>query len=152
MKYSDFEKKVKELGYYYEKSDSYHIVKNSQGFQLAYVSRFVQYSMGTAEHSFKHLDSIVSRNIIEICYNLASTPLEEREEERRFKLKMEGLSEGYNYFTSNNIDRILCFDTQYNNSGVKTVFTENEITHLPENIQKAIELGIITKIEIIEVD
>ena len=155
MKYSEFEKKVKELGFEIERGvyDNLNVVNNSGKVIIrVYTDSICQIDNATT--GFDELDLEAKKDIFKLAVELASTPLEEREDEKKFFLKMNGIgsnSSFVNLYCGELKNSEYIMDDMLEKSYCTAIFTDKDILKMPENIQKAIELGIITKIEVTEV-
>lgn len=78
------------------------------------------------------INSLIS-NAIESMFEYAKTPLEEREEEKKYRLKLNELfiSKDGRYLNFNTINGKFDFNTQCELTKVKTSFTQQEIDAMP---------------------
>ena len=149
MKYSEFEKEVKELGFEIEKDNhsSLRVVDNSANVILR-IYTDCAYQIDNAYDSFDTLTQKDKEDIFKLAIELASTPLEEREDEKCFYLQMRGLRENVSYVNYAKGTSEYSFDNNCETQSFKIVFNESDVEKMPETIRKAIECGAITKIEV----
>jgi hypothetical protein len=132
MKYSEFRRLVKDMNYNLEETEEVICVrKKVLDRPIARVGkdkRFI-FSFYTA---FEELKEAEQEDLFELLYRLAKTPLEEREEEKRYRLRFIGeVDDGCCYL---NISRngTKTFNTKSDDEWFKTIFTESELKHIDE--------------------
>ena len=130
MKTKEFIKRVKELGYDIEISEENVFIKRD-GFIIARISRISMYIMRIYTcFKVKH-----TKELFDLCTEYASTPIEEREEEKKFYLqKMKSFYDNeeiifLNFDTEQNI-YFISSKSQY--KMFKTQFTQKEIDKIKE--------------------
>ena len=138
MKYSEFKAEVEKLGYIVKNKNEAHIyVSDADGLTIARVGKLHAVEMATDFMSFTTITRLEHKLLIYThCKNLAETPLAEREEEKKYYLRLvtppilkkqvtEYLRKsGYlEYYTTG-----LSKDT--GDEKIKTIFTESEIAKM----------------------
>src|SRR5699024_1949521 len=79
--------------------------------------------------AFNDLDSSKKQEYYKVIFEYLMTPLEEREEEKKYKLKQKGVSNRYLLWIPE-IDKFTTSNSKYVN--VELVFTQSEKDELPE--------------------
>ena len=130
MKYSEFNKKYADLELQYTDSDIYIYC---DGVIVGKVSKEYRYRMSTHYDGFEQFPEGYAANLLMNMNMLSETPLAEREEEKRYRLRIVA-NLGFNddqRFLNLNIEReeyFICSARQ--SEWVKTIFTESEIAEL----------------------
>ena len=133
MKYSEFKAEVEGLGFNVKHFSQSVYVENQENDILAKVDLHARYMLSTHTNSFYRLDETISFKLYELCMMLAETPLAEREEEKRYRLRIVanlGFMDDQR-FLNLNIEReeyFICSARQ--SEWVKTIFTESEIAEM----------------------
>ena len=149
MKYSEFEKKVNKMGYEIEKGSYNNLnVVNNSGNVILRIYKDEICQIDNATTAFDKLAEKDKKDIFRLAIELASTPLEEREDEKCFYLQMRGLRENVSYVNYAKGTSEYSFDNNCETQSFKIVFNESDVEKMPETIRKAIECGAITKIEV----
>jgi len=133
MKYSEVKNKVEDRGYGYDDDGSViEILDKESHWPIASISKLKPFAVSTAFLAFLSLDDIEKKVIGNLAFELAATPLKEREEEKRYRLKAENLPQiGTNRYLCNYEDVWVLSDgddTNYN----QAIFTESELEHIDE--------------------
>ena len=138
MKYSEFKAEVEKLGYIVKNKNEAHIyVSDADGLTIARVGKLHAVEMATDFMSFTTITRLEHKLLIYThCKNLAETPLAEREEEKKYYLRLvippilkrqvpEYLRES---------EHSECYTTGLSkntvNEKIKTIFTESEIAKM----------------------
>ena len=126
MKYSEFKRIMEDKGFKISENDNViHIVK-----QYAVVAKVSKTHIGAIDlncFDYVILPIHTRQFIANNCMELAFTPIEDREEEERFKLKQKGMLEEYLMW--------IPASNQYVTSSkpfAKFMFTQSEIDEMPE--------------------
>ena len=135
MKYSEFKAEVEKLGYIVKNKSEAHIyVSDADGLTIARVGKLHAVEMATDFMRFTTITRLEHKLLIYThCKNLAETPLAEREEEKRYRLRIVanlGFMDDQR-FLNLNIEReeyFICSARQ--SEWVKTIFTESEIAQM----------------------
>ena len=126
MKYSEL-KSYLELARWENESDDYHIKVYRNGYTVAEVGLWEQYNI-------RILDPIqMTEGLYRRLTELAKTPLAEREEEKRYRLRIVanlGFKDDQRFLNLNieREDYFICSARQ--SEWVKTIFTESEIAEM----------------------
>ena len=129
MKYSEFEREVEKLGITHNTSCAEIVVK-VHGRTVMGVSTNREYIVDSEWDEFQSLHKKTQGELFDLAYQLAKTPLAEREEEKRYRLRIVanlGFKDDQR-FLNLNIEReeyFICSARQ--SEWVKTIFTESEI-------------------------
>lgn len=145
MKTKEFIKEVEKLGFKVNVKNIKGIwIENSNGSNVAYVCRYKMYEFDTAFLAFENIPEShkVSLFNLLICYT--RTPLNEREEEKKFYLKQnlkdKWLERNAFYYLNLNIDKnIYLIDSYANTDTFKTQFTQAEIDKIKEKFNTNLE-------------
>ena len=130
MKYSEFNKKYADLELQYTDSDIYIYC---DGVIVGKVSKEYRYRMSTHYDGFEQFPEGYAANLLMSMNMLSETPLAEREEEKRYRLRIVanlGFMDDQR-FLNLNIEReeyFICSARQ--SEWVKTIFTESEIAEM----------------------
>ena len=134
MKYSEFEMEVEKLGFVVDDSSTpIHVDKNEGGETLMSVGRHKRFWLDPGWSGFNNLTEDQQLKLYDLTYQLAKTPLAEREEEKRYRLRIVanlGFRDDQR-FLNLNIEReeyFICSARQ--SEWVKTIFTESEISQM----------------------
>ncbi len=87
MKYSEFKQRVLDIGFTVEDEVREVWVVDDEGDIVATVSTDITNSMDTDYIAFKEQGEDVRAEVLRLTYQLAKTPLAEREEEKRYRLR-----------------------------------------------------------------
>ncbi|MGY3770792.1 hypothetical protein ACWOA4_09260 [Pediococcus pentosaceus] len=127
MKYSEAEKKIRELSskYSVEFNNIFDCLNvNYKGTEIAYISTGRPYSVRVrVEDYFKKLP--FSNKLYMIMAELAITPLDERAEEKKKYVKVYDSRVGY--LNINNFTGKMSVSDVFEGNGIKTKFTDKEI-------------------------
>lgn len=145
----DFIKEVKAMGFVAIVGDGYFRVKDSEGYNVAYVSNAITHMFDIAYNAFKNLQENDKNNLFDLLVEYTRTPLEEREEQERFFLKFKieigGKYEYLNYYKE---EDELTLDNSLETSSFQTLFTDKELEKLKEKFE--VTLSDFEKIPIVE--
>ena len=138
MKYSEFKVEVEKLGYIVKNKNEAHIyVSDADGLTIARVGKLHAVEMATDFMKFTTITRLEHKLLIYThCKNLAETPPAEREEEKKYYLRLvtppilkkqvtEYLrkSEYLEYYTTG-------LSKNTGDEKIKTIFTESEIAEM----------------------
>lgn len=129
MKYSEFNKKLYEFELQHYLSDV-HIF--CDGNLVGKVSKKCRYSLSTIYEVFEDLPEKVAFMLYENMMMLAETPLEEREEEKRYWLRFAGSIFGEACYLNKEVKygESYSLDSKTASRTYQTVFTESEISQM----------------------
>ena len=127
MRYSKFKREVEKLDLEVMSNQRYIDVAIDKTVFLE-ISKENQYTMNADFWGFQFLASEIKRELFRLATELASTPLDEREDEKRYRLKLPFAMKYDSYLN-------LCSDgffvsSKDNSNDCKTIFTESEIEEL----------------------
>ena len=133
MKYSEFKVEVEKLGFVVDDSSTpIYVDKNEDGGTVMSIGRHQRFWLDPGWGGFEVLDEGKKLELYALGYELAKTPLAEREEETRYYLVL-------NLPLVNNVQRYLnkiknqneyYLGSKMENRGYQTIFTESEISHM----------------------
>lgn len=127
MKTSEFKKKVEELGY-----ECTRQAVRKDGYICATFNKSRMYAIDTVFNGFIRLDESEKELLFSLLIEYASTPIEEREDEKRYRLRLTNktatvgdiyLNKGFGEFV---------LDTGSNSQSYQTIFTESELKDIDE--------------------
>ena len=134
MKTSELIKRVMEI----EGVDDYRLDEgmlcfyaSEQGGIVAYADRINKFEISTGYGNFKKLHSFSQELLLDLLYQYAKTPIEEREEQKKYKLKHK-LVRGAGYLNYIEDEKELRFSTEIEIENFKTAFTIQEWESLTE--------------------
>ena len=144
MKYSEFKQRVIDIGFTVEDEDREVWVVDDEGVIVATVSTDITNSMDTDYITFKEQGEDVRREILDLTYKLSKTPLTEREEEKKYHLKLElpiPLEDSSMHWLNQKVGASKYhFGSQGNIRDYKTIFTESEVAQMDLTGLKLIEV------------
>ena len=133
MKYSEFKVEVEKLGFVVDDSSTpIYVDKNEDGGTVMSIGRHQRFWLDPGWGGFEVLDEGQKLELYALGYELAKTPLAEREEETRYYLVL-------NLPLVNNVQRYLnkikdqneyYLASKMENSGYQTIFTDSEISQM----------------------
>lgn len=128
MKYTEFKERIEErLGFEVEARNR-NIVVSHRGHVVAFVNKERQYDF-TVSSIITTPDE--ARFLARQCHNLAFTPIDERKGEKKYRIKLRGVTN--NNYLNMDSDLNYYFDTRSETSSLKTKFTERDV----ENIENS---------------
>ena len=136
MKYSEFETEVEKMGFYIGYSPLYLFVVDRYTERLASISKELDMWLDTEYQEFPKLPQEQRAALFDLLYVISKTPLAEREEEKKYYLRLvtppilkkqvtEYLrkSEYLEYYTTG-------LSKNTGDEKIKTIFTESEIVQM----------------------
>lgn len=133
MRYSEFKREVEKLGYTYNEASDGIYVQNSVG-TIAVVGRYNTHAISTTWGAFGLLTEFEKGQFFNLCHKLAKTPLAEREEEKRYRLRISAplvKNDGYVYLTYIPVSAWYQLGSAKRDDDLfKTIFTESEIAEM----------------------
>lgn len=139
MKTKEFIKRVEELGYDIEISEVDVFIKYD-GYIIARISRTSPYTMSVyAAFRGRH-----AKELFKLCVDYTSTPIEEREEEKKYYLYLKNKNREfyesiYSYLTLHKKDNTFSLDVGVETAGLKCKFTQKEIDAIKEKYSTDLE-------------
>ena len=133
MKYSEFRVEVEGIGLHIGVYELNIDVVDKHGDTVGCIAKDVEMSMDTDFEDFRKLPQEKKIFVFESLYKLAKTPLAEREEEKRYRLRIVanlGFMDDQRFLNLNieREDYFICSARQ--SEWVKTIFTESEISQM----------------------
>lgn len=95
MKYSEFEREVEKLGFTHNTRCAEIVVK-VHGRTVMGVSTNREYIVDSEWDEFQSLHKKIQGELFDLAYQLAKTPLAEREEEKKYRVKFPNVTRGGN--------------------------------------------------------
>lgn len=89
-------------------------------------------SFSTIKFGFEMLDFSKQQEYYKVIFEYLMTPFEEREEEKKYYLKLKGLKEPHNVLNFKERTQSYHISTDDKFFGYKTQFTQSEIDEMPE--------------------
>ena len=134
MKYSEFKAEVEKLGYWVDIDHApIYVDKSGRGETIIAIGKHKRFSVDPGWSGFHAIPEENQIAIYNLAHALAVTPLAEREEEKRYRLRIVanlGFMDDQR-FLNLNIEReeyFICSARQ--SEWVKTIFTESEISQM----------------------
>lgn len=140
MKTKEFIEKVEELGFRAEESDSGIDVINGVFQHLCHVSKTFRFVLDTDWTEFEEAGEATREDLYKLAVEYANTPLEEREEEKKYRYKLRGVKEGSGYLNYSTDYLNYHFTSLLEVSGVTTKFTDSEVKNFPNDIKNILML------------
>jgi hypothetical protein len=134
MKYSEFKVEVEKMGFVVEDEGTpIYVDKSKNGETLVSIGKHKRFWLDPGWSGFNNLTEDQQLKLYDLAYQLVKTPLAEREEEKRYRLRLVanlGFRDDQR-FLNLNIEReeyFICSARQ--SEWVKTIFTESEISKM----------------------
>ena len=150
MTYKEFEKKMSSLGYIINDDYERHtyIVDINRG-TVATVSKLNYKQLDLNWDEYEYLPEEEKEVFADLCWQLASTPLKDREEPKKYYLKvcqkyLPFFSSSYEYLNINTRTGRMELSTEIETTLCKTIFTEEEINELA----KECDLSLFERVEV----
>ena len=138
MKYSEFEREVEKLGFTHSKRCEQVAVK-VDGQTVMGISTGRKYIVDNEWNKYQQLNETTQGELFDLAYQLAKTPLVEREEEKRYWLQKitvplldkEGEKKWLWKYTGTALSNVFGADTiKVDGKLYQTIFTESEIAEM----------------------
>ena len=143
MKYSEFEREVEKLGFTHN-TRCVEIVVKVHGRTVMGVSTNREYIVDSEWDEFQSLHKKIQGELFDLAYQLAKTPIVEREEEKKYHLKLElpiPLENSSMHWLNQKVGASKYhFGSQENIRDYKTIFTESEVAQMDLTGLKLIEV------------
>ena len=89
MKYSEFKREVEKMGFVVEDDGTpIYVDKSKDGETLVSIGKHKQFWLDPGWSGFNNLTDDQKLKLYDLAYQLAKTPLADREEEKRYRLKL----------------------------------------------------------------
>ncbi|WMM09736.1 hypothetical protein RCG47_07125 [Staphylococcus simulans] len=145
MKTKEFIASVQNMGFKIAQGVSLISVKNELNETLAYVDEEYTESMSTVYRNFVRLADEEKENLFKVIVEYASTPLEERKEEKQYYIKHKYLANGWNYL--NYIEEIEAWRITWKQENDLSL-TQFTLAELPGWVHEMLEDGYLVKEEV----
>ena len=143
MKYSEFKREVEKLGFTHNRRCEEIVVK-VDGETVMGVSTSRKYIVDNEWKKYQELNETTQEQLFDLAYKLAKTPLAEREEEKKYHLKLElpiPLEDSSMHWLNQKVGASKYhFGSQENIRDYKTIFTESEVAQMDLTGLKLIEV------------
>lgn len=142
MKTSEFKRRLEDSGFSVEligaNLKEFQILYD--GFPRGYILEDFPYQMNTTYY-FKEMEDNLRILLLDTMYEYARTPVEDREEEKRYKLKHRFLktSSGYSFLSVNNEDGVVYLGGYFQAKGFQSNFTEKEIDEIKKKFNTTLD-------------
>ena len=127
MKTSELIKRVMEIdgvNDYLQSEEMLCFYASKQGWKVAYANRIKKFEISTDYGYFSKLCSSSQELLLDLLYQYAMTPLEEREEPKKYYLKYKLTQNYLHYYTKSRVFEF--HKTNVEVTGVKPLFTSKE--------------------------
>lgn len=150
MRTKEFIASVQNMGFKIAQGVSLISVKNELNETLAYVDEEYTESMSTVYRNFVRLADEEKENLFKVIVEYASTPLEEREEEKKFYLRFKEINDvcGNDYLNLPVFKNSVVIGNKIPKKNYKTIFTERDMGLLPYSFYQMIMQGHLVKEEL----
>lgn len=144
MKTKEFIEKVEELGFRAEESDSGIDVINGVFKHLCHVSKTFRFVLDTDWTEFEKAGKATREDLYKLAVEYARTPLEEREEEKKYHIELINDVIKYNsngsYLNLRVEKEQYMMSSSHDTSEFKTKFTKKEIDNFPDDVKEILPL------------
>lgn len=132
MKYSEFKQLVKDEGFKTKETQEFLYILNEEELPVTTIGLTERYTLDNSFDGFGCLGVYDKKRLFNLAVELASTPLDEREDEKRYRLRLPFIK-SYGYLNLDKINGVyeLSGEKQVNN--YQTIFTESEVEELKQN-------------------
>ena len=137
MRYSEFKAEVEKMGFVMENGTPIYVDKSKDGETLVSIGKHKRFWLDPGWSGFNNLTEDQQLKLYDLAYQLAKTPLAEREEEKKYYLLydvpplLRAVHAKPRYLYRRIYDGYI--DTSFsqtNDSTFKTIFTESEIVEM----------------------
>ena len=132
MKYSEFEREVEKLGFTHNTRCAEIVVK-VHGRTVMGVSTNREYIVDSEWDDFQSLHKKIQGELFDLAYQLAKTPLAEREEEKKYYLRLATKIDVYEdrrYLNMDIPNEKYTLSENKDDAYYKAIFTESEIAEM----------------------
>ena len=132
MKYSEFEREVEKLGFTHNTRCAEIVVK-VHGRTVMGVSTNREYIVDSEWDEFQSLHKKIQGELFDLAYQLAKTPLAEREEEKKYYLRLATKIDVYEdrrYLNMDIPNEKYTLSENKDDAYYKAIFTESEIAQM----------------------
>ena len=142
MKYSEFEREVEKLGFTHNTRCAEIVVK-VHGRTVMGVSTNREYIVDSEWDEFQSLHKKIQGELFDLAYQLAKTPLAEREEEKKYYLRLATKIDVYEdrrYLNMDIPNEKYTLSENKDDAYYKAIFTESEISKMEITGFKKVEV------------
>lgn len=135
MKTKEFKKRVEELGYGVINGEEYYYIKDFDGEIIASVNKLIMFQICTDFDAWDELSPEIKKELFDVISKYASTPPDEREEEKKFYLRhrwFKCINGDSRYFQIYEANGAPWLNAMYSIMGYKKQFTLKEIEEIKE--------------------
>lgn len=135
MKTKEFIKRIEELGFEYEKAAEVYFIYDKEDTEYAAVCHTTPNQISNTERAWDWLDKDVQEKLFDLIVEYARTPIEDREEEKKFYLKhryFEIAGGGRGFFTIDNDSGLPFLSYKTSSDNYNQIFTLKEIEEIKE--------------------
>ena len=135
MKYSEFKTEVEKMGFVVEDEGvPIYVDKSKDGETLVSIGKHKRFWLDPGWSGFNNLTEDQQLKLYDLAYQLAKTPLAEREEEKRYRLRLVAPILGdpryLHYGGYSKTFSVACVLPSNIEDTFKTIFTESEIAEM----------------------
>lgn len=131
MKYSEFKAEVEKLGFVMEDGTPIYVDKSKEGETLMSIGKHKQFWLAPGWNGFYNLTEDQKLKLYELGYQLAKTPLAEREEEKRYYLRLvANLPFEFTYLNKDKETGCYSISDEREFKVCQTIFTESEVAEM----------------------
>ena len=131
MKTKEFIRRVEELGYFINKYVDYYEIKDVDKNLIAVTNKIMFLQLNTDYCQWDELCEIDKKELFDLLIEYAKTPIEDREEEKKFYLRHKWLNLGTDNYLHLDVDDGSCMlDDNEEFSYTKIKLTEKEIKEI----------------------
>lgn len=154
MKTSEFIRRVRTMGFnVYETGAGNNLSIYHDNWLVVEISKKIEFKINNFWNEFDKLDESQKASLMYLVIEYASTPIKEREIEKRYRLKypMQFISPYKDVFLqvatylSGGID---WYEGDGKSDNHVRIFTDGDICRLPDKFRKAVECGFFEKVEV----
>lgn len=144
MKTKEFIEKVEELGFRAEESDSGIDVINGVFQHLCHVSKTFRFVLDTDWTEFEEAGEATREDLYKLAVEYANTPIEEREEEKKYRIEL--INDVVKCNSRGSYLNLVVDTGQHmmsaskETSELKTQFTQKEIDNFPDEVKEILPL------------
>lgn len=149
MKTKEFIRRVEELGYFINEYVEYCEIKDVNNNLIAVINKTTFLQLDTDYYLWDKLNEIDKKELFDLLIEYAKTPIEDREEEKKYYLRHKWLTSDndFNYLNLYTNKNRYIIESNGNFNTFKTQFTQAEIDEIKERFNTNLE-----DFEIVEVE
>lgn len=139
MKNSEFKQAIRDIGVKYdidlEVTEDNFVIHIMHGIiRIATVSKLATYIIDTSYGFFRDIEEESRRDLLYVMYKFASTPIDEREDEKRYIIPLPHLitSDGEQQYLTHSGS----FFAARRDKGLRQTWKEEHLKHIPEEYRK----------------